>query len=428
MGLATVVQIFNFLSLRFFNSLASLSKRYSPMGEVVENTNAAPVSEDKLYGFKRQEMYSGALAGSVAPYGRHVFLCYKSHETWLPRVESEGLPQRFAKSFKDRRADFAVETKLTVCGGGGGESDGDVLVFPDMIRYKALKDTDVDAFVEDVLVNGKPWTSGIQEELSGSFVFVCAHGSRDKRCGVCGPALIEKFEQEIGSRGLSDQIFVKPCSHIGGHKYAGNLIVFSPDPAGNVSGHWYGYVTPDDVPAMLDQHIAKGEIIQNLSRGQMRLRPEGEEAEKEDEHKVPDGNSVVERESVEMKGFTGGCCQGAKGVSCCQEQTPEPVKKETSVKQNWFKWLEKEEVLLALGAAAVGAIATIAVAYSIYRRAVRLVAAGTGGSDSVNILRQLLFVSLTQETASDADKICGRDIVCVSGSVSVCETNNNCPH
>ncbi|CAN6857636.1 unnamed protein product, partial [Brassica oleracea] len=237
-----------------------------------------------------------------------------------------------------------------------------------VITNRALKDTDVDAFVEDVLVNGKPWTSGIQEELSGSFVFVCAHGSRDKRCGVCGPALIEKFEQEIGSRGLSDQIFVKPCSHIGGHKYAGNLIVFSPDSAGNVNGHWYGYVTPDDVPAMLDQHIAKGEIIQNLSRGQMRLRPEGEEAEKEDEHKVPDGNSAVERESVEMKGFTGGCCQGAKGVSCCQEQTPEPAKKETSVKQNWFKWLEKEEVLLVLGAAAVGAIATIAVAYSIYRR------------------------------------------------------------
>ncbi|KAF2564617.1 hypothetical protein F2Q70_00018400 [Brassica cretica] len=197
-------------------------------------------------------------------------VAHSSHETWLPRVESEGLPQRFAKSFKDRRADFAVETKLTVC----GESDGDVLVFPDMIRYKALKDTDVDAFVEDVLVNGKPWTSGIQEELSGSFVFVCAHGSRDKRCGVCGPALIEKFEQEIGSRGLSEQIFVKPCSHIGGHKYAGNLIVISPDSAGN---------------------------------------------------------------------------------------------------QNWFKWLEKEEVLLVLGAAAVGAIATIAVAYSIYRRSVLLV-------------------------------------------------------
>jgi len=37
-----------------------------------------------------------------------------------------------------------------------------------------------------------------------------------------------------------------------------------------------------------------------------------------------------------------------------------------------------------------------------HTRAVRLVAAGTGGSGSVNILRQLLFVSLTQEAASDA--------------------------
>ncbi|VVB04232.1 unnamed protein product [Arabis nemorensis] len=333
----------------------------------VEKTNISdvPVSEDEQYGFKRPEMYSGSLVGSVGPYGRHVFLCYKSHETWLPRVEVEGLPQRFAKSFKDRKADFAVETKLTVCG-GGGESDGDVLIFPEMIRYKALKDTDVDAFVEDVLVNGKPWISGIQEELSGSFVFVCAHGSRDKRCGVCGPALMEKFEEEIGSRGLSDKIFVKPCSHIGGHKYAGNLIVFSPDSTGNISGHWYGYVTPDDVPAMLDQHIAKGEIIEKLSRGQMRLRPEGEEAEKENEHKVPNGNSVVERGPVEKKGFTGGCCQGANGVSCCQDQTPEPVKKEGSVKLNWFKSIEKEEILL--GAAAVGAVATIAVAYSVYRR------------------------------------------------------------
>ena len=100
-------------------------------------------------------------------------------------------------------------------------------------------------------------------------------------------------------------------------------------------------------------------------RGQMRLKPEGEEAEKVVEHQIPNGNSVVERDSVETKGFTGGCCQGTKGVSCCQEQTPEPVKKEGSVK-NWFRSIEKEELLL--GAAAVGAVATIAVAYSIYRK------------------------------------------------------------
>lgn len=30
-------------------------------------------------------------------------------------------------------------------------------------------------------------------------------------------------------------------------------------------------MTPDDVPAMLDQHIAKGEILQNLSRSVFQL-------------------------------------------------------------------------------------------------------------------------------------------------------------
>lgn len=96
----------------------------------------------------------------------------------------------------------------------------------------------MDSFVDDVLVNGKPWASGVQEGLTSSYVFVCSHGSRDKRCGVCGPALIEKFNAEIDSRGLKDQIFVKPCSHIGGHKYAGNLIVYSPDSEGKIMGHW----------------------------------------------------------------------------------------------------------------------------------------------------------------------------------------------
>lgn len=97
----------------------------------------------------------------------------------------------------------------------------------------------MDSFVDDVIVNGKPWASGIQEVLTGSHIFVCAHGSRDKRCGVCGPALIQKLKEEIDFRGLGDQIFVSPCSHVGGHKYAGNLIIYSPNLEGKIMGHWY---------------------------------------------------------------------------------------------------------------------------------------------------------------------------------------------
>lgn len=106
------------------------------------------------------------------------------------------------------------------------------------LYQRDLKDSDVDGFVDDVLVSGKPWASGVQEVLTGSHVFVCAHGSRDKRCGVCGPVLIEKLKEGIQSRGLNDKVFVSACSHVGGHKYAGNLIIYSPNSEGKTMGHW----------------------------------------------------------------------------------------------------------------------------------------------------------------------------------------------
>ncbi|CAH2080067.1 unnamed protein product [Thlaspi arvense] len=251
----------------------------------VENLSSVPASEDTEFGFKRPEMYSTNIANSINSYGRHVFVLYKTPEAWLSHVEEEGLPQRFATLLKDRKSDLLVQTKLNVCEGGG--SDGDVLIFPDMVRYKR-------------------------------------------------------------------------CSHVGQHKYAGNIIIFSPDSAGKIFGNWYGYVTPDDVPELLDQHIAKGEIIQRIWRGQMGLP--GGVPEREHEQKViSNGNRVVEESS-------GGCCQGSNGVSCCQDETPKPkpVKKEGKC-NIWFQPLDKEEIYI--GAAVVGAVATIAmIGYTIFKR------------------------------------------------------------
>ncbi|KAL3510333.1 hypothetical protein ACH5RR_029734 [Cinchona calisaya] len=106
------------------------------------------------------------------------------------------------------------------------------------IEVMDLKNSDMDGFVEDVFVNGNPCAAGIQEVLTGSYVFVCSHNNRDKRCGVCEPILIEKFKDEIESKGLKSQVFVIACSHIGGHKYAGNVIIFSANAEGKIGGHW----------------------------------------------------------------------------------------------------------------------------------------------------------------------------------------------
>ncbi|KAI3764479.1 hypothetical protein L2E82_14488 [Cichorium intybus] len=117
--------------------------------------------------------------------------------------------------------------------------DGSFLLVPAVLSlgtlsrggcHLGLEESNINSFVEEVLVNGKPWSSGTQE----------VENSGDKRCGVCGPALIEKFNQEIEPRGLKDQVFVSPCSDAGGHKYAGNLIIYIAVEYGKVSGHWYG--------------------------------------------------------------------------------------------------------------------------------------------------------------------------------------------
>lgn len=102
-----------------------------------------------------------------------------------------------------------------------------------------MTDADIDNFVDLVLVKDTEWLPRAAETLKGSYVFVCAHGSRDRRCGVCGPILIEKFKEEISLRGLEGQVFVSPCSHIGGHKYAGNVIIFSQSKTGETSGNWW---------------------------------------------------------------------------------------------------------------------------------------------------------------------------------------------
>ncbi|KAE8651264.1 altered inheritance of mitochondria protein 32 isoform X2 [Cucumis sativus] len=249
------------------------------------------IADDEKHGFSRPEMYRSNLAGTVSAYERHVFLCYRSPEVWPTRVEDSDadlLPKLLSSAIKAHKNEISFRTKLTICEAGEGTecSDGDVLIFPEMVKYRGLKDKDVEMFVEDVLLNGKLWDSGVYDVLAGSYIFVCAHGSRDKRCGVCGPVLVSKLKEEIELRGLKDQTYVYPCSHIGGHKYAGNLIIYSPDSDGRIMGHWYGYVTPDDVPELLDKHIGKGEIVERLWRGRME-RTCDEEGKKEDEDKLP---------------------------------------------------------------------------------------------------------------------------------------------
>ncbi|ERN13775.1 hypothetical protein AMTR_s00049p00194600 [Amborella trichopoda] len=351
-------------------------------------------------GFQRSEMYQLPLVGTVDSYERHLFLCYKNPESWPSHVEAsefDRLPRLLAAAIKSRKNDIKKKTRLTICEGRDGTeaSNGDVLIFPDMIRYRGLTHFDVDSFVEDVIVKGKEWLSRTPDVLTGSHVFVCAHGSRDRRCGFCGPVLVKKFKEEVEARQLSGQVFISPCSHIGGHKYAGNVIIFCLNIGGEVTGHWYGYVTPADVSVLLDQHMGKGEVVDRLWRGQMGLSKE-EQKRARDQRLQLIGNKAyangifpekTEKECNERPPQINGvsCCGEIGKTSCCQDGKPQEVltalgsdkkaarssikNKSTRGKIDLFPWLdtwEREDTFAAL--AVIGAVASVTVAYCIYKR------------------------------------------------------------
>ncbi|XP_022716716.1 uncharacterized protein LOC111275575 [Durio zibethinus] len=400
--------------------IGSASGSYSNEG-LLATEITSPCNNDVEFGFSRPDFrQQSPISGTVQYYQRHVFLCYKNQSVWPRRIEAaefDRLPRLLSAAVLARKTDMKKETRLTICEGHDGTetSNGDVLIFPDMIRYRRLTHFDVDTFVEEVLVKDGEWLPLTPEKLEGSFVFVCSHALRDFRCGVCGPVLVTRFKEEIELYGLQGRVSVSPCSHIGGHKYAGNVIIFGSSINGEVTGHWYGYVTPDDVPKLLERHIGKGEIIDLLWRGQMGLSEEEQQKCQELRHLANcettiEGNTkeATERQVDEVNTTACrsqdepvSCCQGNGSASCYHDPAlPEnldildtdegavklttekkkgskkPISKITNgkgaavrkvcAKPTWFESWEREDTYAAL--AVVCAAASIAVAYSCYKQ------------------------------------------------------------
>lgn len=157
-------------------------------------------------------------------------------------------------------------------------------------------------------------------------ILICSHGQRDHRCGVLGPLLHDEFARYISSRTTSSYdeeagsmriraaatgafvasapaspssdspgrrpgseipVNIGMISHIGGHKWAGNVIMYippgmqmqmqmqsplhvadgpRPHPLAG-KGIWYGRVEPRHVEGIIEQTLVRGNVIRELFRG-----------------------------------------------------------------------------------------------------------------------------------------------------------------
>lgn len=140
--------------------------------------------------------------------------------------------------------------------------------------------------------------------LSSPSIFICGHNSRDSRCGIMGPLLQKEFMdcfhkeiQKPGHQGISGgkkvmtdgQVSsfrmthpllgssVSLISHIGGHAFAGNVVIYLPkywksrdrDVQSPLAGKgiWYGRVEPKHIWGIVEETIQKGRLIEELLRG-----------------------------------------------------------------------------------------------------------------------------------------------------------------
>jgi (2Fe-2S) ferredoxin len=210
-------------------------------------------------------------------------------------------------------------------------------------RQKDHKKTVTDFLKEKFL------REGLVTPISTPTILICSHNSRDSRCGILGPLLHQEFSQYINKRRtlrnkVTSELIQDPqddaesyaisfashpqfrpnaidpdhqnqhpinigmISHIGGHKWAGNVIVYIPpgyqinplerehrgtNPKDRAAkepvihedetmtetdknpfvsplagkGIWYGRVQPKHVEGIVEQTIGHGKIIKDLFRG-----------------------------------------------------------------------------------------------------------------------------------------------------------------
>lgn len=120
-------------------------------------------------------------------------------------------------------------------------------------------------------------------------ILICGHGGRDRRCGTMGPVLLAEFRRVLRKCGFSTSVDddgigqvdgpnhanVGLISHIGGHKYAGNVIIYLPSNFASSSsanslagkGLWYGRIEPKHVEGLVEETFVRGRVIEDHFRG-----------------------------------------------------------------------------------------------------------------------------------------------------------------
>ncbi|KAH3675841.1 hypothetical protein WICMUC_002487 [Wickerhamomyces mucosus] len=150
----------------------------------------------------------------------------------------------------------------------------DVLILPYFIWVKKLELSKVSSVLDELiplLIKSRESSSSPPSEIQGfkiepsnafSYIFLCSHKTRDKRCGVTAPLMKKEMDFRLRDTGhyrdIGDDnpngVYVQYINHVGGHKYAANVIIYLK--TGEII--WLAKCTPSNAKPIIDETVLGG--------------------------------------------------------------------------------------------------------------------------------------------------------------------------
>ncbi|KAL1572449.1 hypothetical protein MG5_02564 [Candida albicans P57072] len=256
------------------------------------------------------ESESTSLWNTTKPYGMHIIIATGKKDWSHDAINEDGkkkdtLKYKIGKWAENNTNSPLGTIKVNVSSMSSDElyinenykleKQGDLLILPYFLNIKGITIDEVDTYLNeleslliknnnnnDSTTNNNDSTIIIDEiitklpkispNLNQSFVFFCSHTTRDKRCGITAPIMkreIDNYLQELDLiRNFGDYrpngIQTEFINHIGGHKYAANVIIYLKKSGKNI---WLGLCKPNNIKPIVDECIlGDGKVWPNKVR------------------------------------------------------------------------------------------------------------------------------------------------------------------
>jgi len=244
---------------------------------------------------KSKDKGEKSMKESVKPYDRHILVFGSgSAETWPDRIEDPssatspmakrnalGLTAELIGLVRDRNAALEQVGKPSInvtitCSSEPVSKNCELgyyeaVMYPEALVFQ-IAPSNIARFVEMACHAKRNMVDMLDKSIFKAvptpwkhLICVCAHAQRDKRCGRAGPQVIERIKEALHANSIgvfaANDVKVVTTSHIGGHAFAGTLIVYP-------IAHWYGQVTAkgSSVEKILSE-ISEGGCYDECHRG-----------------------------------------------------------------------------------------------------------------------------------------------------------------